>query len=692
MEEKERKPFVWRLRGLGLVVIIVFLILGFNLWRLQIKEYPYYAAMAKGNVMQTVSIPATRGDIRDRNGELLATSVPQFALTIDWLDLQQAKNYNWKDVIARLAGYIKPYWTNKAESVQSITEDILVIIQDHQWERYRPVTILQNVPQNLQAIIAEHQDELPGVSIEAVPVRYYPDQTLAGQVLGYVRQISQSEIAQFNQNPEAKKEGFQYQQGDLVGKMGVEKSYDIWLRGKEGVEQVEVDNNARPISSKIIQEPQPGDTVYLTLDANLQRAVGKSLDSVIKTIQQVHPNAQSGAAVVIDVNTGKILAMVSRPAMNPNDLIGNISQQVANKYFVNQNAASLNRAISGVYPPGSTFKMITAMAALKSGATNPNETINDVLSSLGNADAQKSGFPEWGGNNFGLVNIYKAIAFSSDIYFQVIGRRVFDNNPELIKQIANEFGLGVDSGVDLPGEAKGTAPSPEWKKAYYAPYYKTLLKDQLASLDKTYAAKIAQASDPKTKQQLQQELDQQKQQATNQYNQTLNWNLSWQMYDSYNNAIGQGFNDYTPLQLANYVATIVNGGKRYRPYIVDKITNPLTGKVVFQNKPQVLNTVSVSPQILAVIKQAMQDTTTFGTGASIFSNVPQYSGGGKTGTAQIGNKNTVAGNLYNGMYVAFAPYDHPQIAFAAVVAYGGEGYNTAGAVAKAAFMQYFGWK
>lgn len=693
MEERERKTFLHRLWGLSIVVVLVFAILGFNLWRLQIAKSSYYTTMAQGNVQQLVTVPATRGDIKDRNGTLLVTSVPEFALTIDWLDLQQAKNTNWKDVVRRLAGFIKPYWPNQVESVDAITEDIFVMIQNKQWERYRPVTVLSNVPETLQSVIAEHQDELPGVSIDAIPVRSYPKNTLMGQALGYVREISDNEIDQFNQQPLAQKDGFTYAQGDIVGKMGVEKSYDYWLRGKEGVQQVVVDNNARPISKQVIQPAVPGKTIQLTIDTNLQQTVQDSLDSVIAKVQKDHSDAQVGAAVVIEVKTGKILAMASRPYMNPNDLIGTISDDVAKRYFQDKDAASYNRALSGVYPPGSTYKMITAMAALQGGVVSPSDSFRDDLSALGNADVQKAGFPEWGGNNFGMVNMTRGIALSSDIYFEIVGRRVFDSNPELMKQLSNEFGLGVKSGVDLPGEAIGVSPSAEWKKGYYTPSYDKMRDEKLKTIETDYSTKIAQAPDEKSKQNLQAKKDVAIKQVDTWYQQMIKQNVDWKIYDSFNNSIGQGYNAYTPLQLANYVATLVNGGKHMKPFIVDKIIDPVTGNAVQQNQPQVLNNVSVSPQNLETVKQGMAAVTKGeGTAAWLFADLPQYSGGGKTGTAQIGSKNTIAGELYNGMYVAFAPYDDPQIAFAGVVEYGGHGGETAGVVAKAAFMQYFGWK
>lgn len=693
MEDNERKPYLRRLWGFSSIVLLVFAILGFNLWRLQIAQASYYATKAQANVMQLVTIPSTRGDINDRNGKLLVTSVPQFALTIDWMDLQNAQSTNWKDVIARLAGYVKPYWPNEAQSVESITEDILVLTQNHQWERYRPVTVMNNVPDPLKAVIAEHQEELPGVNVDALPVRDYRKISLAGQILGYVREVSSDqEIAQFNKDPMALKDGFTYAQGDLVGKMGVEKSYDYWLRGKEGVQQVVVDNNARPISKEIIKPAEPGKTLQLTIDADLQEVVEKSLDDVFRgVVHTAHPEANAGAAVVIEVKTGKILAMASRPYMNPNELTGIISEDTAYRYFQSTEAASFNRALSGAYPPGSTFKMITGMAALQSGVVTPYEKFNSsTIATLGGGAAA---IAEWLPGGFGPVDLNRAMANSSNIYFQAIGRRVFEKNPELMKQVANEFGLGVYSGVDLPGETKGTAPSAEWKKGQYTPYYDGLKAQKLTAIDNDYAIKLAQAPDDKTREKLVTQQENAKKQVDVWYKQMVSEYVDWRLYDSFNNSIGQGYNAYSPLQLANYVATIVNGGQRMQPYIVDKILDPVSGAVVFENKPVAKNSVSISPENLALIKGAMKQVTSGeGTANWLFSDVPQFTGGGKTGTAQIGSKNTISGDLFNGVFVAFAPYDDPQIAFAGVVEYGGHGGDTAGIVAKAAFMKYFGWE
>lgn len=700
MDERDRKPYVYRLRCLTIAVMLIITILGINIWNLQISQGAYYAAEAEGNYMKLVKVPPTRGDIVDKNGNILVTSVPEFVLNLDWLDLQQSKASDWKEVVKRLAGYIKPYWPYPNQSVESITEDILVMTQNHQWERYRPVMVLDNVPQDLQAIIAEHQNELPGVSVDVIPLRSYPQKTLAGQLLGYVREIGEKEIAEFNQNEDAQKASFEYAQGDMIGKMGVEKSYDFWLRGKEGIQQVEVDNRARPVSKQLIQPPEPGKTVQLTIDADLQTVVEESLDQVIANVQKnTNPDAKSGAVVVMDVNTGKILAMASRPGMDPNDLTGIISDAMFDKYYTNKiaPAASLNRALSGLYAPGSTFKMVTALAALQLKLTTPDEQIDGKKSSLGNLAAQQQGTSEWGGNDFGLVNLSRALAKSSNIYFQVMGRRVFDTNPEVVRQIANEFGLGVVSGVNLPGEAKGIAPSAEWKKAYFGPTYIKARDKKLADIEADYAARLEQAPDEKSRQKLQAKKDSEKNAVEFEYKQKVYENVEWKLYDSFNNSIGQGYNSYTPLQLANYTATIVNGGKRYTPYVVDKLLNPITGEVVRQYDPKVINSVSVSPDNLEAVKQGMRAVVSgegdeAGTAAGIFADLPEFTGGAKTGTAQLGNINTALGKSYNGVFVAFAPYDKPQIAFAGVVEFGESGGSTAGYIAKAAFMKYFGWK
>jgi len=687
-----RKESQKRLTGLGIAVIIIFLILGFNLWRLQIANASHYAELAASNVLKTVSTPAVRGPIVDTNQVVMAQSVPKFALVLDWADLQRV-NKDLIDVVTNLAGYIKPYWHYPNQSIELITEDILVMVQNQQRNNYDPVTILVDIAPELQAIIAEHSNELPGVSIEAIAVREYPQKTVLGQVLGYVREVSGTELEQFNQQAEDTDDPYRYEPGDLVGKDGIEKSYDKWLRGDHGLERIGIDSNARPIDKEVIQDAQPGNTVQLTVDSELQIVVENTLDEVIRNIQKTEPLAQAGAAVVIEVNTGKILAMASRPFMDPNELIGIISDETAERYFRTEDAASFNRALSGVYPPGSTFKMITGMSALEAGVVTTNDYFNDSMSSLGPYEVQRQGIAEWGGNHFGMVNLYRGLAKSSNIYFQIVGRRVFEKEPELIKKIANEFGLAVPSGIDIPGEGVGVAPSPDWKRDYFKPYWDKLREDSLKEIEDKYEKLLADVTDESKRTGILREKNREISNVELDYKQKVDFYVNWRLFDSFNNSIGQGYNSYTLVQLANAVATMVNGGKLYKPYLVDKIYDTLTGEVIHENVPEVRNEVSVSPETLEIIKKAMSGVTGGeGTANWLFWDVPQFSGGGKTGTAQIGSKNTAKGQFYNGMFVAFAPYDNPQIAYAGVVEFGGHGGETAGRVAKEAFIHYFNWK
>lgn len=324
------------------------------------------------------------------------------------------------------------------------------------------------------------------------------------------------------------------------------------------------------------------------------------------------------------------------------------------------------------------------MAALEAKVVKPEDSFPDSLSMLGSG-----GIAEWGGNNFGMVNIYRGLAKSSNIYFQIIGRRVFEKDPELLRKICQEFGLATASGIDIPGEGIGIAPSPGWKKEYFKPYYDKKREDELKEIEEKYMKPLADAIDDNEKKKIINRKNQEIALVEADYKEKVAFYVDWRLFDSYNNAIGQGYNSYSLIQLANYVATIVNGGKRYKPYLVDEIIDPVTKEVVKKNQPEVVNEVSVSKETLETIKKAMAGVTSGeGTANWLFADTPEFSGGGKTGTAQRASQS----DIYNGMFVAFAPYDDPEIAFAGVVEYGGHGGDTAGYVAKAAFKQYFGWK
>jgi penicillin-binding protein 2 len=268
--------------------------------------------------------------------------------------------------------------------------------------------------------------------------------------------------------------------------------------------------------------------------------------------------------------------------------------------------------------------MVTGMAAFEAKVVTTEETFYDSLSTLGG-----TGIAEWGGYNFGSVNLYRGLAKSSNIYFQAVGRRVFDKQPELIRKIANEFGLGVPTGIDIPGESIGVAPSPQWKKEHFGPIYEKQYKEQLKGIEEKYSRLLAETADESKKDKLLRQKNQEIAAAEASYKDKVKYYVDWILFDSFNNSIGQGYNSYSLIQLANYVATIVNGGHHYKPYVVDKIINPVTAEVVKENKPELKNDVSVSPETLGIIKKAMSYVTSGeGTAAWLFADMPQYSGGG----------------------------------------------------------------
>jgi penicillin-binding protein 2 len=763
-DDAENKVVSSRLAGLGVFCVLLFMLLAFNLWHLQIVNFDYYAEKAMGNVLKPTATSTVRGPIVDKNGVVLAKSVSDMALVLDWTELQ-SQSEQWQSIIKRLAHYVKPYWPYPQQSPELIAEDICVMIRNQQWKNYKPVVVMEDVPESLRAVVAEHSNELPGVRVEPLAKRVYPNGTLMGQVLGYVREISPEELDAFNaaeiefytdgmglinentgmgaNNEESAggseeyaavhaavdpvngaaagpvhavadpvndavdpangegsansgevaedTNGFIYRQGDLVGKMGVEKSFDLWLRGREGLDRVEIDKHGRPVSRFMVQPPQVGSTVYLTIDSALQRDVEQSLDEVIERVQRTtDPKAGVGTAVVIEVKTGKILAMVSKPYMDPNDLVGIMSNEMADRYFTGSEAATKNRAIMEMYPPGSVYKMLVASSALQLGVITPEDTVYGSLSSLGPGGVQAQAAGEWGGNHFGWVNLYRGLAKSSNIYFQSIGRRVFDADPEYMRKIGNEFGFGVRSGIELPGEVAGIAPSPQWKEEYFGPAYEARYQERLQEIEDKYLPLLSQAKGQSEISELEAKKKSEAGALTAEYEANKKYYVDWRLSDSFYNSIGQGYNANTLLQLANYVATIANGGTNYKPQIVEKIVDTVTGEVIKEYEPEVLNRVSISPENLTIIREAMSLVTKGeGTAAFVFADMPNYSGGGKTGTAQVGNKDDK--NYFKGTYVAYAPYDDPEIAVAVMVEYGGTGGDTAGRVAKAAFKSYFGW-
>ncbi len=646
------------------VVLVIFAVLFLRLTWLQLIQTSFYQLKAVSNTMRWIPEKASRGEIVDRNGEVLVTNRPVFNISLNYLGL---KDQDIDEVITKLVQII-----NDPE----ISYDSVKTLLKGKNRLYEPIVIKRDVSMELVTAIEERRREMPGVSVDVQPQRTYIYGSLAGHLLGYVHSIKE----------ELDTPGFEdYSINDLVGKTGVEKYYETYLRGQKGFRQVEVTSHNQPVQEVRAISSVPGDKLVLTIDLKLQQAMENSFDEVLAKVQKTYPKAKAGGAVLLDVKTGKTLAMVSRPGLNPEDFNGkSLSQEQADYYFSNEPPALRNRAIQGNYVPGSTFKPVTGMAVLEAAQATPLDTV---------VCTGKYWFSPyikcW--TVHGRVNYYSAMARSCNVYFQEMGRRA---GIAQIGKVGLEVGLGDRTGIDLPFESKGILPDLEWQKNEFGLRREKINQEinrNLEQLEKEYGPKIKAAADQQEKKRLENELKSKKRVWEQRRRERLELYTKWHDWDTFNTSIGQGFNQYTVIQLANYTATIASGGKRYKPSVVERIIDNV-GIVVeeFDAEPILIST--IDPTTFAETKKAMTAVTApGGTAYSLFRNFPvNIKVAAKTGTAQPGRAGYIKNKDFDGVFIAFAPVDDPQIAFAGVIEHGYSGGGSIGLVAKAVFEEYFG--
>ena len=650
MENKRQKQLEKNLKIYLYVIIFLFVVLAIRLGWLQVVEADVLRTRAEANRIRLVTIPASRGNIITSDGVVLVTDHPSFQVSITYLGLK-----NQDQVVNKLAEVL--------EDPEITPDTINDLIKARSSRLFEPIVIKRNIPIETVTKIENYRNELPGVIIEPAPVRNYLYGDLAGHVLGYLGEI----------NEELNQEGYEdYKLGDYIGKVGIEKQYDQYLRGHPGYRQVEVNVHNRPIREITTIAPEPGNDIVLTIDFDLQRVMDNSFDEVLENLQKDSrtKKANAGAAVLIDVKTGKILAMTTRPA-------DNIRVQ--------------NKAIQGRYIPGSTFKMITGIAALEEGKVTPEETIYNK-GAYWYPPYIKSVAP------IGPMNYYTAMSKSDNTYFQEIGRRA---GIDAIARIGVEFGLDKPTGIDLPYENSGSSPmqglpTKEKREQYFQWAANTVNKrfeNRIKQVEEKYQGLLAQEKNAEERTKLTRQRDSEIRTLRSQWQIDLNWNTRWHDADTFNVAIGQGRQNYTPLQLANFVAALANDGVRYKPYVVDRIVDS-EGKVVQQFHPEVAGVAQVSQQSIDITKEAMRRTCQpGGTAWGLFYTFPQdIQVAAKTGTAQPGQADYKENGVqyFDGLFLAYAPADDPQIAFAGVVEFGRTGSGSAGLVAKAVFEEYFG--
>jgi penicillin-binding protein 2 len=625
-------------------VVVAFAVLAFQTWQLQIVQGDEYAEMAAGNRFRLKSIDAPRGVIYDREGRLLAGNVPSFAVSIVPADLPEEDEDRVLQYLSALLDV--PISSNDVSRYE--TEDVdrssLTGAEGYEPEPqlkerleagrdapFTPVRVKSNVPRETAFIIEEQRLQLPGVIVEIEPLREYISGTLFAHITGYVGHIPEQELDSYVGDGDS-----DYDANDIVGLTGVELTYEDELRGQKGQSHVEVDVTGREIQTIGTQvDPAPGNNLVLTIDADLQAAITEILERGIKDA-----GSESGVVVAMDPRNGEILAMVSLPSYDANLFIGGIAEEDYALLSDDPRHPLVNHAISGQYPPGSTFKVVTAAAGLGQGTVTRSSTIFCpgtiwIPHRFAPEDPELAqAFNCWLKTGHHSISMVEAIAQSCDIYFGVLagGYGEFEGiGQAALAQYALYFGLGEPTGVDLPGETAGLVPDETWKR--------------------------------------------------------LTYGETWVTGDTYNAAIGQGFILTTPLQILNATAAVANGGELYRPQVVREIRDA-DGNVVRAFTPHLIRSVPVSDENLAMVREGMRGAVTHGTAMS--ANLGGVTVAGKTGTAEFPGQRDWEGNLpTHAWFTAFAPYDDPEIALVVFVEGGGEGSLVSVPMAAEILAYYF---
>ena len=596
------------------LIILLFGILSTQLVRMQILQHDEYEVRAESNRLRTIPEIPARGLIYDRYGEQLVENLPIFSAAVIPADVPEDQ---FLTVVAGLADITN---VPPEEIALSILE-----AQDSA-DPFTPVVIKPDLDEETAFLLRERVPELPGVQVLVESIRSYPYESLISHLLGFVGRIDEGEYADLR--------GDGYLINDRLGKAGVEYVYEAMLRGSPGYRQVEIDAAGQEIKQIGRNDPRPAGNLVLTLDLDLQRQVERYL-------LEAKGNSLNAVAVVMDVNTGGILSMVSLPSYDNNLLTDPVDQSALPALYENLAKPMVNHAISEVYPPGSTFKQITGTAALQEGVASPDTTITSrgLITVEDEYDPNRTWvMRDWAA--LGTMDFYRGLAMSSDVYFYYLSGGYFQGGEELFEGLgverlsayAREYGLGSLTGIDLPGEAAGLVPDPAWKEA------------------------------------------------------TFGESAVWTLGDTYNFGIGQGFLTVTPMQLLVAVAAIANGGDVLVPRTLERVVDE-QGNVLQQMSREVSHTLNISQRNLGIMQEALRQAADYGparTGASRFVTIA-----GKTGTAEFGQP--LADGTYpnsHAWYTAYAPFDDPEIAVVVFLEQG-VGSTNAGPVAKQIFDYYF---
>lgn len=591
-------------------------------------------------------VPASRGTITDRNGKVLVSNRLAYTLVFDrsgftddaalndailrLIRLCQETGTGWNDTLPiRQTGSFVRYTNDRSESFSKYLEDNkltvtaagrqliaelrelyhvdeslsekdarLVVGVRYELHSRDSYTFAEDVSSEVLSLITDGRYE--GVSIHTASARVY-NTTLAAHILGTIGPIWQEE---WSSNEKTGYVGYAdkgYSMNDLVGKDGVEKAFEEYLRGTDGRRLITTDEDGKLTGELYTREPQPGGTVALTLDIDLQADVERALAETITGMIDEDSNERGGAAAVVSVGSGEVLALASYPTYDLSTFNEDYEELVADERL-----PMFNRATQGIYAPGSTFKMCTAVAALESGIITPSSIIQDRGIYTYYRDPQPMCWVyRQGGSTHGRINVTQAITESCNYFFYEVGRLT---GIRTLDSYASQFGLGQSTGIEI-GDSSGVLASPEWADSH---------------------------------------------------------NQEWTDGQTITAAIGQSYNLFTPLQLANYIATLVGGGEHYQAHLLKNVKEYDNSRLLYVYDDEPLNTVEMSDSTIEAVTKGMHELTVSGGVAFAFRDCV-VSAGAKTGSAQVGT------DIANGVFVAYAPYEDPEIAVAIVIEKGGSG-------------------
>jgi len=587
-----------RITGVIICALAAFVMLFIRMIYLQVIMGDEYRRLSLNNSIRLQSIDPPRGRVYDRNNDLLVDNRPAFDVNITLKDAQPLQR-----TLAKLSQHLK----TPADTLLSQIKQTQVA------SAYKPRLLKQDVGRDTLAAIEVNKYDLPGVSVNVNLRRHYIHERKAAHLIGYLSEISPDELKS-GSYPDLRS-------GDLIGKFGAEKVYENFLRGKRGGRQVEVNANGLVVRILKTVDAVPGNNVFLTIDQQLQHRTEELLDGVV------------GAAVAIEPGSGQILALASSPSFDQNFFVGGITHEQWDLLISNPFRPMSNRAIQGEYPPGSTYKIITALAGLQEGVIDDKT----IFHCPGYYRFGNRAYRCWKKGGHGNVDIIKAVEESCDVFFYQVGQRL---GVDRLAWYANAFGLGTPTGIKLDQEAHGLIPTAAWKKKRTG--------------------------------------------------------VPWQQGETLSIAIGQGFNLATPLQMAVLVAAVANGGNRYRPMILDRI-KMVEGLTLQKNEPQLIGKLPVSASNLDLVKLGLWKVVNSENGTARGSRLADIDISGKTGTSQVISRkedemlpeeDMPVHLRAHAWFVAYAPSEKPTIAVAVVVEHGENGSGAAAPIAKEMIKTY----